>query len=157
MVVHKRRKSVKFRGSKTHGWGSMKKHRGKGNKGGAGRAGSGKRGDANKPSNWKDDKYFGKHGFKRKKLKEDIKAVNISYLEDNCDKLILDKLITEENGFFIVDISKLGCNKLLGSGKVQKKFKIQTKYASNNAIEKIKKAGGEVILPKKEEKKDVSV
>ncbi len=154
MVTNRRKKSVKFRGSKTHGWGAMKKHRGKGNKGGAGMAGSGKRGDANKPSNWKNTKYFGKYGFKKKGLKESIKTVNISYLEYNSNNLLSKKLITEENNVFIVDISKLGYNKLLGSGKVTKKFRINAKYASKNAIERIKKAGGEVIIPKiKEEVK----
>ncbi len=158
MVVHRRKKVVKLRGSKTHGWGAKKKHRSKGNKGGAGRAGSGKRGDAKKPSFWK-WRIFGKKGFKKKGLKEDIKAVNISYIEDNLDNLLSNKLIEKENDFFIMDISKLGYNKLLGSGKVTKKFKINAKYASNNAIEKIKKKGGEVITKeiKKEENKDVSV
>ena len=148
MVVHKRKKSVKFRGSKTHGWGAKKKHRGKGHKGGAGRAGSGKKGDAKKPSFWS-WRQFGKIGFKKKGLKEDIKAINISYLEDNFDNLLSKNLIMKENDFFTVDISKLGYNKLLGSGKAKKKFKIQAKYASNNAIERIKKAGGEVIIETK--------
>jgi len=162
MVVYKRKKRVKLRGSKTHGWGAKKKHRGKGNKGGSGRAGSGKRGDARKPSNWKNLKYFGKYGFKKKGLKENIKAINLSYLEDNFDNLISKKLITEQGGFFFIDISKLGYNKLLSTGKITKKFKIQAKYASNKALEKIKKAGGEVIIPEvkkevQEESKNVSV
>lgn len=151
MVVHRRKKVVKFRGSKTHGWGSMKKHRGKGNKGGSGRAGSSKKGDAKKPSFWK-WRAFGKHGFKKKGLKEDIKAVNISYLEDNFDNLLSKNLIVKENDAFVVDISKLGYNKLLSFGIVTKKFKILAKYASNNAIEKIKKAGGEIVI--KEIKKE---
>jgi len=145
MVVHKRKKNVKLRGSKTHGWGSMKKHRGAGNRGGRGRAGSGKRGDANKPSNWKNNKYFGKHGFKKKGLKEEIKAINILYLEDNFDNLLKKKIISKENDSYTIDISKLGCNKLLASGKVTRKFKITVKYASNNALKKIKEKGGEVI------------
>jgi len=155
MVVHRRKKVVKLRGSKTHGWGSMKKHRGKGNKGGSGRAGSSKKGDAKKPSFWK-WRAFGKHGFKKKGLKEGIKAINLSYLEDNFDNLLSKNLITKENDAFVIDISKLGYNKLLSTGKITKKFKIHAKYASNNAIEKIKKKGGEVILQevKKEVKKE---
>jgi len=163
MVVHKKKKNVRLRGSKTHGWGAMKKHRGKGNKGGAGMAGSGKKGDARKPSNWKNPKYFGKYGFKKKGLKEDIKTINISDIEENLYNL-KKKYVSEENGFFVVDISRLGYNKILGSGRVQKKFRIHAKYASKNAVEKIKKKGGEVILPEikkknknKEEPKDVPV
>ncbi len=161
MVVHRRKKVVKLRGSKTHGWGAMKKHRGKGHKGGAGRAGSSKKGDAKKPSFWSWRK-FGKYGFRKKGLKEDIKAINISYFEENFEKLLSGKSITEESGFYVIDLSKLGYNKLLGSGKVTKKYRIQTKYASNNAIERIKNAGGEVIIPEvkkvsKEANKDVLV
>ena len=60
MVAKKRKKNTRQRAGTTHGWGSMKKHRGKGNKGGAGMAGTGKRGDAKKPAIWKNKKYFGK-------------------------------------------------------------------------------------------------
>ena len=50
---NKRSKNSRQRGSKTHGWGAMKKHRGAGHRGGRGAAGSGKRGDAKKPSIWR--------------------------------------------------------------------------------------------------------
>ena len=62
MVINKSKKKLKYRGSKTHGCGSMKKRRGAGHRGGRGAAGSGKRGDAKKPSIW-GGTYFGKHGF----------------------------------------------------------------------------------------------
>ena len=68
MTVNKRTKSSRDRGSKTHGCGSMKKRRGAGNRGGRGMAGTGKRADQNKPSIWKNKKYFGKYGFKKKIL-----------------------------------------------------------------------------------------
>ena len=54
MTVNKRKKNVRQRGHKTHGWGEKKKHRGKGHQGGAGMAGTGKRADSKKPSIWKD-------------------------------------------------------------------------------------------------------
>ena len=66
MTLNKRKKATRQRGSKTHGWGSMKKHRGAGNRGGRGRAGSGKRGDAKKPS-YQKKAYLGGHGFKSKR------------------------------------------------------------------------------------------
>lgn len=160
MVVKRRKKVVKLRGSKTHGWGSMKKHRGKGNKGGSGSSGSGKKGDSKKPSFWS-WKQFGKHGFKKKGLKEYIKAINISYLENNFDNLLSQKVIEKENDTYKVDLSKLGYNKLLSSGIVTKKYKINVKYASKKSIEKIKKTGGDVITqakePKKEATKDVNI
>ena len=48
MVTNKRSKDTRQRGSNTHGWGAMKKHRGAGHRGGRGNAGTGKRGDAKK-------------------------------------------------------------------------------------------------------------
>ena len=148
MVVNKRKKSVRLRGSKTHGYGSMKKHRGAGNRGGKGMAGSGKRSDNKKPSVWS-NKYFGKHGFSSKSTKT-INPVNLDYLEENMYKLISKKLVNKENDLFSVDMKKLGFNKLLGNGRVTNKYKIKVPYASKKAIEKIKSSGGEVILTIKE-------
>ena len=145
MVVNKRKKNSRQRGSHTHGWGAKKKHRGAGNRGGRGMAGSGKRADTIKPSLWKED-YFGKKGFIKKGIIEKISAVNINEIEGKFDKLAKDKMIYKEGDAYAIDISKIGYNKLLGSGNVTRKYKITAKYASKNIIEKIKKAGGEIIL-----------
>ncbi len=137
-MLHKRKKSGRYRGSKTHGCGSMKKRRGKGNKGGAGRAGSGKRADQKKPSFWK--KRTGNVGFKPKGVKLKINSINTAKVQ----KLISKGLLKEENGVY--DLSKSGYNKLLGKGKVMKGIKIKVSRASKKVIENIKKEGGEVIL-----------
>lgn len=144
MPVNKRKKNTRQRGSKTHGWGAKKKHRGKGHQGGAGMAGSGKRADSKKPSIWK-ERYFGKFGFVSKTPKVKINAVNISHLEQNVDKYLSNNLISKEEGFYSVELEKLGFNKLLGDGRVSMKFKIKAPYASKTAIEKVKEVGGEVI------------
>ena len=144
MTVNKRKKNVRQRGHKTHGWGSKKKHRGKGHQGGAGMAGTGKRADSKKPSIWKDKDYFGKHGFVSKTPKIKINPVNVSYIEEHINKFISASLVKKENGVYSVELEKLGYNKLLGDGKVMAKFKIKTPYASKSAVEKIKQAGGEV-------------
>ena len=148
MVIKKRKKNTRQRGGTTHGYGSMKKNRGFGNKGGKGNAGSGKRADSKKPSNWKDTKYFGKHGFKNLGFKKTIKTINLLEIEQKLPSLVSKKLISKENDIYVVDLKKIGFNKLLGKGKPTKKYKITTEYASKNIIEKIKKAGGEVILKK---------
>ena len=143
MTINKRKKNTRQRGSKTHGWGAKKKHRGKGHQGGAGMAGSGKRADSKKPSLWK-ERYFGKFGFVSKTPKVKINAINISYIEQNIDKFLLNNLISKEHEFYVVELEKLGFNKLLGDGNVSVKFKIITPYASKSAMEKVKSAGGEV-------------
>lgn len=145
-MINRRKKNVRQRGSMTHGWGSKKKHRGAGNRGGKGMAGTGKRSDNKKPSIW-NNKYFGKHGFKSKSRKN-ISATNILYLEQNLSDLSSKNLISKENDFYSVDLEKIGFNKLLSKGKISNKYRIKVPYASKKAIEKIKKSGGEVILPK---------
>ncbi|MBI2651662.1 uL15 family ribosomal protein [Candidatus Woesearchaeota archaeon] len=145
MTINKRKKNVRMRGSKTHGWGAKKKHRGSGNRGGKGRAGSGKRADSKKPTVSKQIDYFGKHGF-ISKARNEIKAVNISYLEDNMQALISQNLIKKENGYLEVDLQTLGFDKLLSKGRATNKYKIKVAHASEKAIEKIKKKEGEVLL-----------
>lgn len=135
MVVHRRKKLVKQRGTRTHGWGT-KKHRGSGNRGGFGMAGTGKRADQKKPSVYAEygPSYFGKTGFTiPPKIKKSIKAINIK--EAN-------KLAAKDN---VLNLTELGYDKLLGKGNLERKLKIIVKSASANAIEKIKKIGGEVI------------
>jgi len=150
MVIHKRRKYSRQRGSWTHGWGAKKKHRGAGNRGGRGMAGTGKRADTVKPLIWDNLKYFGRYGFRKKGPKEKIVPINISYFEEHFDRLLKEKKIEQKDGMYLVEIEKLGFNKLLGAGKVTKKFKLITKYAAKTAVEKVKKSGGDVILTKKE-------
>ncbi|MBS3105631.1 uL15 family ribosomal protein [Candidatus Woesearchaeota archaeon] len=144
MTVNKRKKNDRQRGSMTHGWGAKKKHRGQGNRGGRGMAGTGKRADSKKPSIWKDKNYFGKYGFVSKTPKVKINAVNINFLEQHIIRFLLNNTIKKENDFYIVDLEKLGYNKLLGDGRISTKLKIKTPYASKTAVEKVKEAGGEV-------------
>ncbi len=144
MTVNKRKKNTRQRGSKTHGWGAKKKHRGQGHRGGRGMAGTGKRADTKKPSYWK-ERYFGKQGFVSKTPKVKINPINISFIEQHINKFLSKDLIKKEDSFYSLELEKLGFNKLLGDGRVSMKFRIKTPYASKTAIEKVKQAGGEVI------------
>jgi len=141
----KKKKVDKYRGSKTHGCGSMKKRRGAGNRGGRGMAGSGKRADQKKPSILKKygNTYFGKKGF-RSKNKIKINAINIGDLENKLINLLRKEKAKKENNIIKIDLSKLKYNKLLGSGKITRKFEIKVDQASKRAIEKIEKLGGKV-------------
>ena len=147
MTVNKRKKNSRQRGGHTHGWGSKKKHRGSGNRGGKGMAGPGKRADQLKPSIW-GERYFGKLGFKKKGIVRDINPINIIFLEENYENMLNDKQASKEGDIIIIDLNNIGYNKLLSKGKVTRKFKITTEYASAGAVEKISNAGGEVIVTK---------
>ena len=138
MVVNKRKKFQKYRGSHTHGGGAKKKRRGAGNKGGKGMAGSGKRADQKKPSIIQiyGMSYFGKKGFHRpQKVIRNKNVVNIDSLNSYAEKGKLKK----EDGFYLVDLDA----KVLGRGVPKYKFKIDCEI-SENAAGKIKDAGGMV-------------
>ncbi len=140
MVFRKHKKVKKYRGSKTHGCGSMKKRRGAGNRGGRGKAGSGKRGDCKKPAIWNNKKYFGKHGFTHSK--KNIKIVNIEFINEK-----INKLAEKKGDVYHIDLGKHGYNKLLGKGKVINKFEIKVDSCSVKAKQKIEAAGGKVNVP----------
>jgi large subunit ribosomal protein L15 len=137
MAYVKRKKNVRMRGSKTHGWGSMKKHRGAGNRGGRGMAGSGKRAKQKRSERIKEYgglSYFGKKGFNRpQKLIRTIKTINISDLKRFKETTL--------------DLTKLKFNKLLGKGSTKIKYNLTVESCSKSAKEKIESAGGSVKVP----------
>ena len=137
-MKHKVKKNKGMRGSKTHGWGSMKKHRGAGNRGGKGKAGTGKRADTKKPTiiNLFGNTYFGKTGF-TSKCRKRVNSINLSEIQ-----VMYEKGEIKNN----VDLKEMGYDKLLGSGLIKEKFDIKVDSASKKAIEKVKKAGGTVEL-----------
>ena len=135
MKLKKKRKAVRMRGSRTHGW-AMKKHKGSGNRGGKGMAGTGKRADHRKT--WViryQFPYFGKQGFTSKSTRKKInKVINLGEIQNNYKQ-------------GEIDLSKY---KILGKGEVTGKYIIKAKAASASAIKKVEKAGGKVIIVKKE-------
>jgi large subunit ribosomal protein L15 len=147
IMIAKRKKATRFRAKTTHGYGSMKKNRGFGNKGGRGNAGSGKRGDAKKPRYWSKKNYFGKHGFKSIQPK-DVVAWNIQQLEEQHQKLLKEGVLKEEKGVFSINLKTIGVQKLLSKGNPKLKWTITVAYASASAVEKIKQNEGSVIIAK---------
>jgi len=150
MKLKKRNKVTRQHGRKmgTHGSGARKNKKKSGSKGGVGMAGSGKRGDQKKTMVTKlyGHGYFGKQGITSKgtKRKKENK-INLQQLESNLESY--GKSTTKG---WEIDANDY---KILGKGEVKNKLIITAKSASKSAIEKVKKAGGEIILGKKEIKK----
>ncbi len=109
MVVRFRRKVVKRRGSRTYGYGSSKKHRGKGSKGGKGLAGSGKKGQQKKIMLMLKGYAIGKRGFKTplSKYGKDITLTTREFLE-NISKMIeiYDSEVNEKDKFVKIKLDK---------------------------------------------------
>lgn len=134
-----------MRGNSSHGWGSKKKHRGAGHRGGRGNAGSGKRADQKKPTFLKlyGNSYFGKSGFKRpQKVLEKINVINLGDLNKKIDYFVGKKLVKKEGEFYVVDLDKLGYQKLLGGGKLDLKLKVKAQYITEKAVKKIESKKG---------------
>ena len=75
------------------------------------------------------------------------KAINISDLDLQLDRLTEKGAIKMAEGKIEIDLGKMGYSKLLGNGKVAHPFKILVAECSEKAREKIGQAGGQVILP----------
>jgi len=134
---------MKGRRRGSNGWGERKKHRKKGHKGGKGMSGTGKRGDQKKTLVIKlfGNDYFGKQGETSKGTKRDKRdRINLQAIEDN-----LQKYGKKAGDKWEIDLSSY---KILGTGEVKNKLMIKAKEASQSAIDKVKSAGGEIILSK---------
>lgn len=145
MPAKKSKKVKKYRGSTTHGGGSMKKRRGAGNRGGRGNAGTGKRADQKKPTILKlfGNTYFGKKGF-HSKTRKNIKCVNISYLENKIEFFVKQGLAESKQGIFHINLNKIGVKKLLGTGTPTKKYNITLTLCSKKAKQKVEEKGGTI-------------
>jgi len=144
MKTHKRTKQSRRRGKTTAGYGARKKHKKSGHRGGKGLSGSGKRADQKKTLITKlyRGKYFGKQGATSKKTKRDKrKRINLQQIE-----LDLEKYGKKSPNGWIIDLKDY---KILGTGKVKNKLIIKALDASNSAIKKIKKMGGEIQIGSK--------
>lgn len=144
-MIRKTRKINKLRGTRSNGGGCTKKRRGAGHRGGRGQAGGHKH-------HWSwmvinDPKHFGKYGFKRpQKTIKKVNPVNLSYLDENSEELLEKGLANKENDSIIIDVTKLGYNKVLGSGRITKPLTIKAPEFSASAESKIQEAGGEVVI-----------
>lgn len=143
MITHKRTKSSRMHGHHmgTHGTGARKRNRGSGHRGGKGMSGSGKRADHKKTLVTKlyGHGYFGKGGITSRGTKRDIRQrINLAQIELNLEKY--GKKVGDK---WEINLSKY---KILGSGEVKNKLVITCLEASKSAIEKVKKASGEIIV-----------
>ena len=133
LMPTKRKKVIKMRGSKTHGYGSKKKHRGGGSKGGKGQAGQ-----------FKHKKTFFKRWGKEKQPRfKSLEQRNIRVKEKAIN---LGDLIKLAEGRSEIDASEFGYGKVLSEGILEKPVTIKAKKFSERAKQKIEAAGGKAII-----------
>ena len=135
-----RRKALKP--SRTRGRGH-KKGRGAGLRGGRGNAGCHK---TKRIMYERVGRVWGAHGFKRpQSVVSANNSINLKTIEENCNSWIADGIATKKGKTISVNLSKMGYDKLLGSGSTKQTYKLTISSASTKAVERIEAAGGEVI------------
>ncbi|OGJ12686.1 hypothetical protein A3K62_01135 [Candidatus Pacearchaeota archaeon RBG_16_35_8] len=156
MKLKKRTKSSRMhgRGAGSHGWGFRKKHKKSGHRGGKGMAGSGKRADQKKTLILKlyGNEYFGKQGITSRGTEKDKrKRISIFDIDSNISSYINKGIAKKSKDGIEINLKDY---KILGGFEdyvPKNKLVITAKEASKSAMEKVKKAGGEIIVLKKSE------
>lgn len=143
MKTIKRKKVSRMHGRKmgTHGWGARKKHKKTGHRGGKGMSGSGKRADHKKTliNKLYGHGYFGKKGITSRGSARDTRLrINLAQIQNN-----LETYGRKTTKGWEISLPKY---KILGTGEVTEKLIITCLEASKSAIEKVQKAGGEIIV-----------
>lgn len=138
-MARRLRKVRRLRGSRTHGWGQIGQHRASGHKGGVGVAGMLKH---HYSSTLKfDPKHFGHDSTRPPRPVVTKKWISIRDLDD-----LFLKIGKTEGEKKIIDLQSNGYDKLLGGGKTTNPYTIKVTRATASAQEKIKSAGGEVLI-----------
>jgi large subunit ribosomal protein L15 len=141
-MPQKLRKTRKMRGSRTHGYGQIGQHRKTGGKGGR-KAGRHKAG-------WTyvikhEPNYYGKRGFTSpQSLRHKTSIINVGQLEELADRLAKEQPEKKKKRT-VLDLNKLGYNKLLGTGNITSPLLVKIASYSENAAKKIEKAGGQIL------------
>jgi len=150
-MVKKRSKRSRLRGRKTCGWGSRKKHRGSGSRGGKGMAGTGKRSGHHKTFILRYFKeYFGKRGFVP--IRENgLKVINLDLIERSLNKMIKEGTAKKTPKGIELNMPQY---KILGAGELKSKLIIKAGSFSESAKEKIEKAGGIAEITRKIKEKE---
>ena len=148
MQKRKSKKIHKMRGRRAAGYGFSAGHRASGQRGGKGMAGSKKHHYIKVMQ--ENPRYFGKWGFKRpQKLVDDMVALNIGDIDEALERLVEHGGATKKGRKYTVDLSVIGIDKILGSGKVTHVIDlVGVKAITVRAREKIEAKGGSVDLPK---------
>jgi len=143
-MPHRLRKTRKKRGSRTQGWGRVGQHRRTGSKG--------RRNPGRHKALWSyvikyEPNYFGKVGFTSpKSLKKQVNVINVGMLDRIAEKFSAEK--QKDKSF--IDLEGLGYTKLLGTGRITKPVVVKVASCSKTAAEKVKRAGGRILMETEE-------
>jgi len=143
MQKHKKRsKRTRLRGRRTCGWGARKKHKYSGHRGGCGMAGTGKKSGQRLTFI---QRYFPGYLGRKAPVSQQIRlqTINVEDIEKNLSGFEKDKRAKKTAKGIELNLEGY---KILGNGDVKEKLFINATTASEGAKEKVKKAGGEIVV-----------
>ena len=132
------RKTRKYRGSRTVGWGQVAGHRASGHKGGVGKAGMLKHHFSTMLKDFPD--HFGHDSTHPPHPIVTKKWASVRDLDD-----LFAKFGQKDGEKKVIDLSSKGYDKLLGGGKITNAYTIKVQKFTTSAEQKVKEAGGEVL------------
>ncbi len=90
--------------------------------------------------------YYGKRGFTSpQSLHRKTSIINVGQLEELADRLATTEQLEKKKKKAVLDLNKLGYNKLLGMGNITRPLLVKITSHSENAAKKIEKAGGQIL------------
>jgi len=99
-----------------------------------------------------DPDYFGRRGFtSHRSLKQKTNTINIGKLSELTEKLDREKQLEKREGKAFLDLDKLGYQKLLATGTINKPVIVKVESYSETAAKKIEEAGGQILKEEQEE------
>ena len=141
----KRDKRSRLRGRRGGGWGSRKKHRSSGSRGGFGMAGTGKKAGQKRTLVLKTmPEYFGKHGFHsiHQKANDSIKVINLEKINLKLEQFEKEGIAKKTPEGMTLNLDGY---KVLGDGEINLKLIISATSFSKKAREKIAAKGGKAL------------
>jgi large subunit ribosomal protein L15 len=74
-----------------------------------------------------------------------VSAVNVGDLDQRLEEFLQKGLAKREAERIVIDVAKLGFEKVLGGGRVTRPFDVIAKEFSESAKRKLEEAGGKAI------------
>jgi large subunit ribosomal protein L15 len=153
MTRKHKKKSKKKRGSRTVGYGPIGQHRKTGQRAGRGKTTQWKKSKKSlylkqKELGFPDPDWIkGKRGFTRPQNVvriSKVNTINVKDLDMSLDQMVEEGKATKSGNTYEINLADMNIQKVLGRGRIDKKVNIIVEDASDNAIEKIEEAGGEI-------------
>jgi large subunit ribosomal protein L15 len=94
-----------------------------------------------------DPDHFGRHGFTRHAQMHETTAIDLEDLGRRLSEFQAAGHATTDNSRIEINLTAAGIDKLLGSGRVTRAMRITVAQASEAAVAKVARAGGEIVLP----------